>query len=429
MRLIFHRRNPLEFTNPIVGVENLSYTVTNGAVKKQLINNLQFQSNPGEVLGIIGPNGAGKSTLMKLLLGFLTPSQGLVYLGDHPIQQLSHKQRASLVSYMGQSSVQSFPFSVRDILAMGWYAKAKPGSDKELKERVDQILEQLEMTSFADRSFLTLSGGEKQLVLFGRVLLQDTPIILLDEPTASLDIGHEHTLLQWVRTLAQLGKTILMAIHNLNSASEYCNRLLLLNHGNLVALGKPKEVLVPEHLETHYKTPVSIGTNETTGSVTVNPRPPLDPKVLGTVHIIGGAGSGIELTRRLYQMGIPVTGGIAHELDSDARLWKSLGVPFVEVPAFSEINHFAFEEAEYLIRKAKVTVLCSFPFGKGNKRNLELANQAQHLIILDDSSGTCAREFFDSSAQLDYQALVKLHQPVSITTALEQITGLVVETT
>jgi len=368
----------------------------------QLLSGVDLELRPGELHGLIGPNGAGKSTLLRNLIGYLKPTGGEVLVQGRPLRDYSARERAKRISYLSQHGPDQFPFPVIDVVEMGSYPVIGMGRSPGTAERESAMraLAYVGLEHLADRSFPSLSGGERQLVLFARVLVQESPIILLDEPTASLDIGHETTLLQMVRDLCAEGYSAIIALHNLNLAAEYCHRVTLMEGGRVRADGPPEAVLTRELVESSYRTTVHVGRNDATGSIAVSPVPTGGAARGIRVHVIGGAGGGVNITRFLHRNGFSVTGGVAHELDSDARLWKALGVPFVGVPAFSRIDEERFAEAAAMVDAADVVVLCAFPFGDGNARNLELAGRARRLIILDEEPGGCARDFFAGAESL-----------------------------
>ncbi|MEC6816631.1 ATP-binding cassette domain-containing protein [Photobacterium toruni] len=212
-----------------------------------LLQNINFVINPGELVGIIGPNGAGKSTLLKCLSGFIAPKSGHISLFERPLNSYSHQQRAQYLSYLPQHTEPAFGFLVQDIIHYG-YHQSTPLSQQE----ITNIINQLEIKKLLSRPINQLSGGEQQRVHFARLLIQNAAIMLLDEPTASLDIGHESLLLNILRHHCQQGKSALIAIHNLNTAITFCDRLLLLEHGQQIAFDTPQKVLTPHQITQLY---------------------------------------------------------------------------------------------------------------------------------------------------------------------------------
>ena len=161
-------------------------------------------------MGIIGPNGAGKTTLLKNIIGYLQASSGSVNIQGQPLASLKSDDRASRLSYLSQEAGEGFPFAVKDIVALGAYAAQKQGqyTTVSLTQRVIDLLTSLGVAHLQDRIFTELSGGEKQLVQFARLLLQAADLMLLDEPTANLDLGHEFDLMHYLRSACDRGKTV-----------------------------------------------------------------------------------------------------------------------------------------------------------------------------------------------------------------------------
>lgn len=218
-----------------------------------LLQNINVAINPGELVGIIGPNGAGKSTLLKCLSGFITPSHGNITLFEQPLTNYNHQQRAQHLSYLPQYTEPAFGFLVNDIIHYGYHL-----SSSMPQEKINSIINELEINTLLMRPINQLSGGEQQRVHFARILIQNAAVMLLDEPTASLDIGHESQLLNILSQHCQQGKSALIAIHNLNSAITFCDRLLLLEHGQQIAFDTPEKVLTPQQITALYHHHVSV---------------------------------------------------------------------------------------------------------------------------------------------------------------------------
>lgn len=388
---------------------------------KSIIRNIGFQLKKGELLGLVGPNGAGKSTLLRCLAGFYTPSAGEIELLGRGLTSYKPRERARNLSYITQENSQAFDFTVLEVLMMGAYAQLgywqPPG--KETEEEARRALRFVGLENLAGQSFPLLSGGEKQLVLFARTLVQDSRVLLMDEPTANLDIKHEQNLLSMTRELCSEGRSALVSIHNLDRAAEFCDRIILLDRGSIAAVGTPEQVLSRDNLEGVYQTPLHVSRNASTGAIGIAPRPSLTPSGKETIHLIGGAGSAVNLSRKLHMAGYGLSGGIAHGEDSDSRLWKSMGVEFIEVPPFAEIEDVHVQQAAELQSRADLTVLCCFPLGIGNWKNLELSEKAENLIILEGK-----RDLFSlpSEAAEIYSRLQEKHPLVPEDEILDYLT-------
>lgn len=224
---------------------------------RQVLNNISLRIQPGEVMAIVGPNGAGKSTLLRVLSGETHPDGGTASINGTPIKQLSAAALARQRSLMPQHASLTFPFKVRDVVAMG----RSPFSDDAAHAADDTAISwgmnATDVTALANRSYTRLSGGEQQRVQLARVLAQTwrpvgtvTPrYLLLDEPTASLDLAHQHATLHLARELAAEGAGVVAIVHDLNLAALYADRVAVLSRGTLAALGTPEDVLMPVLIE------------------------------------------------------------------------------------------------------------------------------------------------------------------------------------
>lgn len=225
-----------------------------------LLDGIDITPSPGLVTGLIGPNGAGKSTLLRVLSGLLPAALGRVtLLGD----TLGHLQPATIarrLAYMAQHPPLDQGFSALDMVLMGRYAH--DSSWRERPEDIEAAQIALKLTGseeFSHQAFGTLSGGEKQRVMLARALAQQTDVLLLDEPTASLDLRHQLAMFDLVRRLTRQRRiTTLMAVHDLSLAARYCDELCLLHEGRVVAAGPPEAVLKPSYLREVFQVEVVV---------------------------------------------------------------------------------------------------------------------------------------------------------------------------
>jgi iron complex transport system ATP-binding protein len=248
-------------------IELSELSVERGGV--EVLSDVSLTVERGESFALVGPNGVGKSTLLKTVGGLLRPTAGRVLVDGHDVTSLSARRTARLVASVPQETAFDFDFSVREIVEMGrtpYRKRLRRNPDPDGDERVEAALERTGTARFADRSVASLSGGEKQRVLLARALAQDAPALLLDEPTASLDINHQ------VRTLdliASLDETVVAAIHDLELAARYCDRVALLSDGAVRAVGTPGEVFTAELLEPVFDVDVAVSENAVTGTASV----------------------------------------------------------------------------------------------------------------------------------------------------------------
>ena len=231
-----------------------------------ILKGVSIQAGQRELVGIIGPNGSGKSTLLKCIYRVLKPSGGAVFLDGKELNTYSHKQSARQVAVVAQHNHYSFDFTVHDVVLMGRapHKKAMERDNADDYRIVREALEKVNMGGFAQRSFSTLSGGEQQRVILARALAQQTQCLILDEPTNHLDIKYQLQLMDIVRSLRL---TVVSAIHDLNIAAMYCNKLFVLQNGRIIAFGPPKQVLTREFIRQVYEVEAKLYTDPETGQM------------------------------------------------------------------------------------------------------------------------------------------------------------------
>ena len=226
----------------------------------QVLHDVSFEVHHGEVLALIGPNGAGKSTIIRAVSGVI-PSTGSVHTNGNDFHALDPMQRARYVAVVPQAISLPPAFSVWETVFMGRtpYLVFLGNASAHDEELTRQALSRVNALSFTDRRVSELSGGEAQRILLARALCQSTPILLLDEPTSHLDLQYQVSLLELIRDLAHKEKlTVLIALHDLNLAARYADRVALLVGGKLLAVGTPRDVLTPEKISNAYCLPVQV---------------------------------------------------------------------------------------------------------------------------------------------------------------------------
>jgi iron complex transport system ATP-binding protein len=238
-----------------------------------VIDNVSLALGPGEMLGIIGPNGSGKSTLLRLLSGVLQPDGGAVRLHGRRLTAYSRRELGQAIAVVPQDTAIEFPFSVTEVVLMGRSPHlggfAFEG-DRDV-EVARGAMRRTGVLDLAQRSIHELSGGERQRVVLARALAQEANILLLDEPTAFLDIRHEVEIYDLLQDLQREGKSMLTVLHDLNLAALYCDRVALLKNGRVVRMGPPTEVITYAAITEVYETEVYVATNDITGAVNVLP--------------------------------------------------------------------------------------------------------------------------------------------------------------
>ena len=240
--------------------------VTWSVEARKIVNAVSLEAAAGEFIGLIGPNGSGKSSLLKTIYRVLKPDAGLITLDNANVWQLSVRDAARRTAVVTQEHPGEFDFTVKEFVGLGRNPhKALLDRDTAEDEYIIQAaLQRVRLQGFEQRSFQTLSGGEKQRVLVARALTQQTKFLILDEPTNHLDIRYQLEILDLIKSL---GVTTIAALHDLNLAALYCDRLFLLNSGQVVASGQPAEVLTPALIEAIYGIRAEVERRSSTGQL------------------------------------------------------------------------------------------------------------------------------------------------------------------
>jgi len=234
--------------------------------QQPLVQNVSAHLKPQELVVLIGPNGAGKSSLLRMLAGLDEPDQGAVMLHDRAIRDLAAPERAQLLAYLPQRRPMAWPLRTRDVVALGRYAHGTSPSQLSGKdqEAVERALIACGLAPLAERSVDSLSGGEEARVHCARVIATEAPLILADEPAASLDPFHQHKIMGLFRAYVDQGGGALVVLHELSLALQYADRVIIMADGAIAKEGNPGDTLTQETLETTYGVPVRIVDNTIT---------------------------------------------------------------------------------------------------------------------------------------------------------------------
>ena len=259
-----------------ISAQDLSYKIQ----AQTLLDSVDLQADRGEFLGLIGPNGAGKSTLLRAISGILGYQEGTVRLEGADLRSLSSKDISAGLALVPQIAPYTHSFTSIELVLMGRYPHL---GRFQIEGREDdriarEAMRLTETEQFADRTLDTLSGGERQRVFVSRALAQQPRVLLLDEPTANLDVLHQLKVLDLVRRLVDDGLTAVAAIHDLNMAARYCDRLVLLSGGRVLAEGSPEEVLTPETMESAFGVRSAVYRDPITGSLAISLVGPADER-------------------------------------------------------------------------------------------------------------------------------------------------------
>jgi iron complex transport system ATP-binding protein len=240
-----------------------------------ILKDISMELAHSELLGLVGPNGTGKSTLMRCIDKIITPRKGTILVDGVDTAQMSSRERAKRIGYVPQGASQVFPTTVFDTVLMGRHPYFGWWSDKEDEDRVLDVLQMMELEEFAMRSINDLSGGQQQKVFIARALVQEADILLLDEPVSALDIKHQLEVMTTVQDIVrEKDISAIISIHDLNLASRYADRLLMMYGGTVFATGSPSKVLTKENLEQVYGVEAEV-TDMPNGRHYIDPAKPI----------------------------------------------------------------------------------------------------------------------------------------------------------
>lgn len=358
--------------------KNIKFGYDNSLVLKDI----SFNIEEGSFTSIIGPNGSGKSTLLKTLNNIYVPNSGKVKVKGRDINSFKKKELAKKMALVPQNTQIDYNFTVEDIVLMGRYPY-KTRFQRENEEDYKIARDSLKMTNtldFRKRYINDLSGGERQRVIISKALAQKPEIILLDEPTSSLDINHQIEILELLKSLNEREKTtIILVIHDINLAARYSSELILLKDGKIISKGIPDEVINKENIEDAYNINTIIEKNKYTDSLYLTPidiKRRKEDKKSKKVHIISGGGTASETINRFYKEGFSLSLGVLNVGDSDWEHGKSLNLPVIEESPFTKISEESHMKNIKTILNSDIVIITDMPIGRGNIKNLLAAKKA-----------------------------------------------------
>ncbi|MBN1526428.1 MAG: ABC transporter ATP-binding protein [Candidatus Omnitrophica bacterium] len=239
-----------------------------------VLKGVSFELNGGEMLAVVGKNGSGKSTLIKCINRILKYRSGNISVQREEVKNMGRREIAGKMAYHPQKTSYNFPVTVFDTVLMGRYPHSDWSGDKEGEQRVWEVLRLLNLEGLALRDYNEISGGQQQKVVIARALAQEAKILLLDEPTSDLDIRYQLEVMEIIRRLVkESGISAIVAIHDLNLASRYCDRIVMLYNGVIFSAGTPREVFTPENIASVYGVDASVREHE--GTVHIIPKRPI----------------------------------------------------------------------------------------------------------------------------------------------------------
>jgi len=376
-----------------------------------VLEETSFTVERGDLVALLGANGAGKSTLLRCISRILRPTSGSILLDGQGLEQFDSKEAARKMAVVPQETTADFDFTVEDIVMMGRfpYLNRFQKEDQKDREIVRRSMEMTGVSHLAERSIAALSGGEKQRVIMARAVCQQPEALLLDEPTANLDIGYQSMLLELAARLNREQKvTVIAAIHDINLAVHHFNRFILLAGGRVMAAGRAEEVITPENIRKSYGVPATTYRHPLHGvlQVSVVRGRSSEENRSGSgpaVHVIGGGEEALPVLEFLSQRGCRLSVGPVSAQDSGCRFAHFHSLPVVIVPPFTSMNGVHKEEHLKLMRDANMVVVPPIPFGEGNLpifEEVETALDEGKPVYIIDLAGVDRRDYSGEARQL-----------------------------
>lgn len=367
----------------ILTIKNLSFAYDGSNV----LDNINFDVASGCFLSILGPNGSGKSTLINLISKVLKNYKGEIIVKDRSIENLNSKEMAKLVAVVPQYSNAGFNFLVGELVLMGRFPYvSRFGREKKQDfDIVEDVMEKTKTLPLYKKRFNELSGGEKQRVVIAQALVQDTPIILLDEPTSHLDINFQIEIMDLFYKLnTDEGKTIIGVFHDINLAANYSKKAILLKNGMVFGYGEINDTITKENIKKVFNSDIYVGKNPFTGKLYISPTfSPVFEVPASTrdvkVHVIGGGGAASPIINLLYGRGYTVSCGVVNNFDTDLDTSEMLGISYVSEAPFSPISLYSQNKNLEFIKSSDIVILPEIEFGHGNFSNLVSVKEAQEL--------------------------------------------------
>lgn len=353
----------------------------------EVLHDISFDIKKGEFTSIIGPNGAGKSTVLKAIMKNIDLSSGDISIKGKSIKDITHKEKACIIGFVPQEFNISFDFTVYDIVAMGrnpYLVKFKK-SIYDDKKIIEESLHKTNTYEFKDKYFNSLSGGEKQRVIIARALAQQPEILILDEATSSLDIHHQLDILELIHSLnREDGLTVLTIMHDLNLASRFSDKIVLLSKKGIIKNGKPSEVIDEQVLKSVYDMDMVVRENKLLSYTEIIPlriRKSKEEKNKH-VHIICGGGTGEYIIQKLYSERYKISCGILSEGDSDLDLCRSLNLEYVVEYPFSRFSEASLAKNKEYIDSSDIIIVTDVAVGYGNLDNFKLIENIRDKKII-----------------------------------------------
>lgn len=389
---------------------NFSYNV------EPILKEISLSFGKGNLYGILGPNGCGKTTFLNIVGRLLKQNYGDILVNEINLDKMSIKEIAKTLAYVQQKSeALDFNFTVEEIVLMGRYSYIDRFSRESEDDHkiVNDILKDLNLEELKSREFNKLSGGEQQKVMIARAIAQQTKIILLDEPTSHLDINYKLELMELFQKFVQKGILILIVLHDLNLAAQFCDKIILLNNGKVHAFGDVSETITEQNVKEVYNVDVIIESNPITQSTYVLPisnflNSKLKMKQVPDkkkIHIIAGGGTATKFLPLISN--INTTIGVLHVLDDDHTMAERMNIKTISEAPFSPVSDKTLKLLEIAINQSSLVILTNVPFGNANLVNLKVLENFKGKIIIIEETPIEKRDFTEGKATEIYNRIVE----------------------
>ncbi len=350
--------------------------VAAGYGEREILKDVTMSVREGEFAGLIGSNGTGKSTLIKCISGLLPLKRGNISICGKENSSLKSRERARMVAVVPQSYHVEYDFTVEDIIMMGRnpYLGFRKKEGQEDYDIVEEAMQATNTEIFRRRYYNELSGGERQRVILARAIAQKPRIILLDEPTSALDVHHQIEVMELITKLNQEEHmTVLAVLHDINMASRFCKRMIMLQDGMVSVDGSPREVINRKNMESLYQMKLMIRENPLFHKPEIIPIRVMEEKkaaVSKRIHVICGATGAVRLIEELDARGYRITAGVLNEGSEDWKICRELGISCVEIEPFTPVTEDKQKENLKLMEDADMILVADVPFGISNVANL-----------------------------------------------------------
>ncbi len=397
-------------------------------LSKNVLKNINLEIETGSFISILGPNGCGKSTLINIISKVLKNYSGYIEIFGRDLNKINPKDTAKLIAVVPQYTNAEFNFTVEEMVLMGRYPYiSRFGS--ETNKDYEKAINAMNLTKtlkLKDKKYNELSGGEKQRVIIAQALAQETPIILLDEPTSHLDINFQIEIMNlFLKLNKNENRTIVGVFHDINLAANYSEKVLFLKDGSIFTYGDIESTITKENIKNVFDTDIYIGRNPFTGKIYISPaffktyyeeKDQLVEKnasinKLKKIHIICGGGAASPVLNLLKDLGYIISCGVVNYFDTDLDTAKNLKIPYISEAPFSPISLEAQNKNIKLIKESDIVIFPPIVIGNGNFSNLvsikEAVEMGKKVIIINGSTDFKKRDYTKGKATKIYQKILK----------------------